>query len=61
MVRSTTVSAPGYPATNYVENIGVQPDIVEDYKTKDNLLNGGATFVAHFTEAMMTLIEQSRK
>jgi hypothetical protein len=60
MVRSTTVSAPGYPATNYVENIGVQPDIVEDYKTKDNLLNGGVTFVAHFTDAMITLIEQSR-
>jgi peptidase S41-like protein len=61
MVRSTTVSAVGYPATNYVENVGVQPDIVEDYKTKDNLLNGGATFVADFTNAMVTLIQQANK
>jgi hypothetical protein len=60
MVRSTTVSVAGFPATNYIENVGVQPDIVDDYKTKDNLLHGGATFINDFTGAMVTLIQQSK-
>lgn len=59
MVRKNPVTAPGFPATTYIENIGVQPDIVEDYKTRDNLLNGGATFVTDFTAAIVNLIQKS--
>ena len=61
MVRSQPVSAPGYPTSFFVENVGVQPDIVEDYKTLDNLLNGGKTYVSHFTAAMLNLIEQKTR
>ena len=58
MVRKNPVSVPGFPTTNYIENIGVQPDVVDDYKTLDNLLNGGRTFVGDFTTAMLNLIGQ---
>ena len=57
MYRKNPVTVQGYPTTNYVENVGVQPDIADDYKTLDNLLHGGATFVSNFTAAMVKLIE----
>ena len=40
----------------YVENIGVRPDIVVDYMTRDNLLNQGKPYVAAFTAALLELI-----
>ena len=60
MVRKDPISVPGFPTSNYVENVGVQPDIVDDFKTRENLLNGGRTFVDHFTAAMINLIEQKK-
>lgn len=57
MYRKNPVTAPGYPTSFYVENVGVQPDIVDDYKTLDNLLNGGRTFVNNFTNAMVNIIQ----
>jgi hypothetical protein len=60
MVRKNPISVPGFPTNNYIENVGVQPDIVEDYKTLDNLLNGGKTFVDHFTAALVNLIQQKK-
>jgi hypothetical protein len=47
-VRKTPVLREGYPFTGVIENVGVHPDIVEDYMTRENLLNGGATYVQHF-------------
>jgi hypothetical protein len=47
-VRKTSVLREGYPFTGVIENVGVHPDIVEDYMTRENLLNGGATYVQHF-------------
>lgn len=60
MVRKDPVSVDGFPTTSYVENIGVQPDIAEDYKTRDNLVNGGRTYVQHFTQALVDLIQKKQ-
>lgn len=56
MYRKNQIVATGYPTSFYVENVGVQPDIVDDYKTTDNLLHGGQTFVSNFTAAVLKLI-----
>ncbi len=53
LVRPEMQSAPGFPASRYLENVGVQPDIVYDYQTRDNLMNNGADFVAAFTKAAL--------
>jgi hypothetical protein len=60
MHRKNPVVTDEFPAVPYVENIGVRPDIVVDYMTKDNLLNQGASFVAAFTAAMVDLIHANR-
>lgn len=60
MNRPKTVSTPGYPAAPYVENIGVYPDIEEDYMTLDNLMNYGDTFVTKFTAALVDLINKNK-
>jgi Peptidase family S41/PDZ domain len=60
MYRKNPVVVSGFPTSYYIENIGVQPDIVDDYKTLDNLLRGGATFVSNFTAAMVKKIQASR-
>ena len=53
LVRPEMRSAPGFPASRYIENVGVTPDIVYDYQTRDNLMNNGADFVAAFTKAAL--------
>jgi hypothetical protein len=56
MHRKNPIVTPEYPTAPYVENIGVRPEIVQDYMTVDNLLNHGATFVQAFTDAAVKLI-----
>jgi hypothetical protein len=56
MHRKNPISTPEYPTAFYVENIGVRPEIKQDYMTVDNLLNHGSTFVQAFTDAMVKLI-----
>jgi hypothetical protein len=46
--RKTYRWTPEYLVTYYIENVGVWPDLPDDYMTKDNLLSGGAPFVANF-------------
>jgi len=60
MVRKNTMKVDDFPETAYVENVGVRPDIVQDYMTKDNLLQDGAPFVKAFTDAMVNYLRQSR-
>jgi hypothetical protein len=55
VTRATEVKTPGFPASHYLENTGVYPDIVNDYMTKDNLLNGGGTFVKAVLAAVSDL------
>lgn len=54
--RHSAVSVEGYPATNRIENVGVHPDVVNDYMTRDNLLQGGAPFVRQFLDRMTEYI-----
>ena len=61
VTRARAYTAPGYPTTSYIENIGVQPDIPADYMTRDNLMNRGATFVEGFSQAIVNLITEGAK
>lgn len=56
--RGKIVSLPGLPPSNYIENIGAVPDIEVDYMTRDNLMNGGRTFVDAFTTAIIDQIHR---
>jgi hypothetical protein len=57
MNRGVLISTPEFPPSPYIENIGVQPDIVVDYMTRANLVSGGAPFVQAFTNAAVTLAQ----
>ncbi len=57
MVRKNPVFTGGqYPVTSYIENVGVHPDIDDDYMTEDNLRNRGRTFVESFSKAVVNYI-----
>ena len=58
--RRTPVLREGYPYTNIIENVGVHPDVVEDYMTTENLLQNGAPFVQRMLWAMNAYIRQVR-
>jgi hypothetical protein len=60
MARPNFVTVEGFPQTRYIENVGVHPDIVEDYMTRDNLVNRGRSFVQRFTEEMVKHIRNSQ-
>jgi hypothetical protein len=58
--RPKTITADGFPASPYIENIGVRPDIQNDYMTKENLLGNGAKFISDFLDSMAAYIRQSK-
>ena len=60
VTRARPVQTPGFPASLYIENVGVYPDIIADYMTQDNLLNGGKPFVAAFSTAIANLIAKAK-
>jgi hypothetical protein len=60
MHRQQPGAVPGYPASSYVENVGVHPEIEEEYMTRDNLVNGGRPYVEVFTRAMVEHIRRNR-
>jgi len=55
-VRKGPISTPDYPTTAYIENVGVRPEWIRDYMTKDNLLQNGAPFVKAFLDGMASYI-----
>ena len=57
LVRNQQVLTSDFPLTEYIENVGVRPDITLDYMTEDNLTNRGKSFVAGFTAAMLDLLQ----
>jgi C-terminal processing protease CtpA/Prc len=59
-VRQAPIATSDYPTTPYIENVGVRPDVVNDYMTRDNLLQNGAPFVNGFLQAMAAYVRQSR-
>lgn len=60
MVRKDPVSVNGYPATAYIENVGVHPDITQDYMTRDNLMQGGRPFTNAIVAAMVEHIRRNQ-
>lgn len=56
LVRPNMQSAPGFPASRYIENVGVQPNELYDYQTKGNLLGEGAPFTEAFSAAAVALL-----
>ncbi len=58
-VRQAPRGTPDYPYTAYSENVGIRPEVLDDYMTKDNLLQSGAPFVHDFLEAMYAYIKQT--
>jgi peptidase S41-like protein len=59
--RKGYVVAEGFPTSMYIENVGVRPDVDNDYMTKENLLRNGAPFISQFLGAMEQYIQQQRK
>jgi Peptidase family S41 len=57
LVRTQHVLTPDFPITDYIENVGVRPEITLDYMTEDNLTNRGKAFVDGFTAAMLNLLQ----
>jgi len=55
-VRPKMQSAPGFPASRYIENVGVRPDIDYDFQTRENLLSNGTPFVDAFLKAAAALV-----
>jgi len=55
-VRKGPIRTPDYPTTAYIENVGVRPEWIRDYMTKDNLLQNGAPFVKAFLDGMASYI-----
>ena len=53
MNRGTIIQTPDFPPAPYIENIGVRPNVVIDYMTRANLMNGGLGFVQAFTQAVV--------
>ena len=52
VVRKKAISTAEYPAAPYVENIGARPDVPLEFMTRENLLNGGRTYVDQFTRIL---------
>jgi len=55
-VRPELQTVPGFPATRYIENVGVKPDIEYDFQTRENLVRNGAPFVDAFLKAAVLLV-----
>jgi hypothetical protein len=60
VTRSRQVTTPEYPLTSFIENVGVRPDMLVEYQTKDNLLNGGSAYVNTITAAAVDWIKKNR-
>ncbi len=60
MVRKDPIVTDDYPATRYIENVGVRPDVVIDYMTTDNLLQGGRPFFQAVTDVIVKQIAASK-
>jgi C-terminal processing protease CtpA/Prc len=56
IIRANPIVTPDYPTAPLIENIGVRPEVENDYMTKSNLLNGGADYVNAFTAQILSMI-----
>jgi hypothetical protein len=58
--RKAKVGGFGYPFSELIENVGIWPDIPDDYMTKANLLGNGAPFISGFLQHMAFEIRARR-
>jgi hypothetical protein len=58
VVRRNPIVTGEFPTAPYIENIGALPDVPLEFMTRENLLNGGATFVQQFTSVLLGLIDK---
>ena len=56
VVRNHSIATEEYPLTPFVENIGTRPDVPLNYMTRQNMLNGGRTFVGEFSQIVVDQI-----
>ena len=52
VVRKDLILTQDFPPSPYIENIGARPDVPLEYMTRENLLNGGRTYVEGFTTVL---------
>jgi hypothetical protein len=57
MNRGRLIQTDDFPPAPYIENIGVRPDKVVDYMTRENLMNSGAQYIQAFTAAIVKLVQ----
>lgn len=60
ITRAAPVQVPGFPALDYYDGVGIQPDIIQDYMTANNLATGGTAFVKAFSTAIGDLITKAK-
>jgi hypothetical protein len=60
VTRANLVSTPNFPPANHMENVGVYPDILVDYMTRENFDTFGGPFVDAFTSTIVDMIAQSK-
>lgn len=56
LVHRDAVSVPGYAATRFYENIGIAPSVEAELNTRENLINGGRTFLNRLLEEIRKLL-----
>lgn len=56
LIRQNSVATSDYPSAPLIENIGVRPEVENEYMTLSNLLNGGKDFVTAFTKEILSMI-----
>lgn len=57
--RPAPVATPDYPTSIYIENVGVRPEVMNDYMTKENLLQNGTPFINSFLKSMADFVHAS--
>ncbi len=60
MVRNESRAYPGTPASPFIENVGVRPDIELDYMTVANVVDRGKSFVDAFSKIIVAEIKASK-
>ena len=59
-VRHRYIGTDDFGTVNYLENVGVRPEIALDYQTVDNLLRRGEPYVQAFTAAILAEISRNQ-
>ncbi|MBI2688241.1 MAG: hypothetical protein HYX27_18205 [Acidobacteria bacterium] len=59
-VRANPVVTTDYPASTYIENVGVRPEVEIDYMKRENLLQRGKPFVDAVTARMVDYLKNGK-